>query len=224
MKKKCTDIKLKKELYPRDKISDLKVEEYSSLISLLPPIVINQDNILIDGAHRLHAHIKANQEFIECNIIETKDDDDLFLKAVELNAKHGYQMTQKEKKDHIISFYKKVLNNESKSFDIERLKSSFSIPDSTFWSWTKDMNEEVESLLLQKILELYLQCKTQEEIAKIIGFETHKPIGTKLKEIEQKMKDLVENPELEIEPKYQFLVDKMNEMFQFKPIYYTHNL
>ena len=38
------------------------------------------------------------------------------------------------------------------------------------------------------------------------------------------MKDLVENPELEIEPKYQFLVDKMNEMFQFKPIYYTHNL
>jgi len=223
MKKLIKDIVIREDLYPRDKINNSKVEEYSTIITLLPKIIINQDNILIDGAHRLHANKLANQKEIECEIIKTTDDDDLFLKAVELNAKHGYQMTQSEKKKSVIKFYEKIMKGKSKSFDVKRLKETFSIPDSTFSEWTKKMNEEVESLQLQKILNLHLQCKTQEEIAKEIGFKDHTPVNTKLKEIIQKTNELWQNPDSEIDTKYTFLQEKIKELCLFKPIYYNHH-
>lgn len=210
-------IELRMDLYPRLKINDEKVKEYKDVISLLPLIIINQDDILIDGAHRRQAFIETGQKEIEVEIIQTKDDDDILLKAIEFNAKHGYQLTQKEKKSQTIKLYEKVLNGQAKSYDVKRLKETFSIPDSTFSDWTKDLSDKLEGQLLEKILKLHLQCKTQEEIAEICGFQTHKPVGTKLKEIEEKYKILVENSDSEIEPKYEFLREKVKELFQFKP-------
>jgi len=220
MKKKIKDIQIIEELYPRDKINPSKVEEYQGYIGVLPSIVVNQDNVLIDGAHRLHAFKNAGQKEIECNILKTKDSDDLFLKAVELNAKHGYQMTQKEKKNHVIKLYEKTIKGEAKTFDIKRLKETFSIPESTFSLWTKDLNEELEGQQLQKILDLHLQNKTQEEIGNVIGI-ARTSVLTKIQEIERFLKELSENPELEIPTKYQFLFEKWQKMSEFKPLLYN---
>ncbi|KKM71123.1 hypothetical protein LCGC14_1433840 [marine sediment metagenome] len=220
MKKQIKDIKIIPELYPRDKINDNKVEEYTHYIGVLPAIVINQDNILIDGAHRLHAYKQADQKEIECSIMQTKDDDDLFLKAVELNAKHGYQMTQKEKKNHVIKLYEKTIKGEAKTFDVKRIKETFSIPESTFSLWTKDLNEELEGQQLAKILDLHLRNKTQEEIGKEMGI-SQQAVASKIKQIEQKFDEIQQNPELEIEVKYQFLSEKIDILQDFKPLIYN---
>jgi DNA modification methylase len=220
VQKKVNEIILKKELYPREKINESKVEEYKQYITVLPKIIINQDNILIDGAHRLHANKRMNQEFIECDVMETKDDDDLFLKAVELNAKHGYQMTQKEKKDSVISLYEKTLNGEAKSFDVKRLKESFGIPDTTFSDWTKKLSQEIEAKLLEKILNLYLQNHTQEEIGKKVGLARN-TVTDKIKEIDDFLKGMSENPISEIPTKFKFLADIYTKMSEFSPQLYN---
>lgn len=222
MKKQVNEIIIKEELYPRDRINNSKVEEYSEILSVLPPIIINQENILIDGAHRLFAFKKREQKEIDVEIIKTKDNDDLFLKAVELNAKHGYQLTQREKKNQIIKLYHKILKNESKSYDVKRLKEAFSIPDSTFSDWTKDLNDELESQQLQKILDLWLQCKTQEEIGNLLGMKQN-TISDKIKEIEQFLNEISDSPISEIPIKYQFLSQKFKEISEFKPLYYNHH-
>jgi len=208
------------ELYPRDRIEQDKVIEYSQCISLLPPIEINQDNILIDGAHRYWAHKRANQEKINVVVTKTIDDDDLFLKAIEANSQHGIALDNRTKKKLVVRLYSKLLSGEVK-YDVDRLKKSFSIPDSTFSDWTKQLNEELESQRLEKILDLHLQCKTQQQIADEVGFETHKPVGTKLTEIQRIIDGMFQNPNSEFGTKYQFLREKVNKLLEFKPMLYN---
>ena len=193
-----------KHLYPRNDINHSKIKEYEEYIGVMPPIIINQDDILLDGAHRLFANHNKEEEEIKVQIIETKDDDDIMLKAIELNATHGFQLTQQEKKKHITTLYKKVLENEAKSFDVKRLKSTFSVPDSTFSNWTKDLNDKLESLRLQNIIGLHLLCKTQQEIADEVG-EPRRTISAKIEKIEENIKKLAENPDSELLPKFEFL-------------------
>jgi hypothetical protein len=218
---KVADVIMNLDLYPREKVSQQKVDEYVSLIGVLPPITINQDNVLIDGAHRLYAYKAAGREKIEVEVVQTSGDDDLFLKAVELNARHGYQMTQKEKKQHVVRLYMKLLQNPSDvSYDPSRLRSVFSIPDSTWSDWVKDKEALFEGQLLGRILDLWLSGCTQERIAKELG-TTHKTVSTKLSEMQEVINVLVENPESEIGTKYQFLKDKMELLYQFDPLLYN---
>ena len=216
MKKQIKDIKIIEDLYPRDKINDSKVEEYKHLIGVLPPIVINQDNILIDGAHRLHANKQSGQKEIECFVLKTKDDDDLFLKAVELNAKHGYQMTSSEKKKHVVRLYKKIFDKSAKTFNNDRLKDAFSIPPSTFNDWVKDLDEEVENQRNQLVLNLVLQNFNYDDVALQCGLKSKSSVSERMKKIEQYLKDRSENPNSENPNDYKFLNEIMDFCSDFK--------
>jgi len=223
MKRKIKDIVIRMDLYPRLRINDCKVQEYKEILTLLPPIIINQDNILIDGAHRLQAYKEAEQKEIEIEIVQTKDDDDILLKAIELNSRHGFQLTQKEKKKKIIELYAKIMDNKRikpLSYDVKRLKESFSIPDSTFGDWTKDLNDELEAQLLEKILRLHLQCKTQQEIAEIVGLK-HNTIADKIKKIVTMLQYLSENPKSEIPTIFKEIGEKWLKLSEFKPELYN---
>lgn len=210
-----------KKFYPRIKVSPNKVEEYEAVLSLLPPIIINQDKILVDGAHRLQAFKNKEQKKIPYEEIKTKDDDDILLRAIELNSKHGFQLTQKEKKDEIVKLYEKVLSKKAKSFDVARLKHAFSVPDSTFSDWTKNLREKREGQLLERILSLNLQCKTQEEIEVIIGIKQQN-ISSKIRQIEEIFCEIQKNPNSEIDVKYEFLKDKIEVLREFSPRLFNH--
>ena len=214
------DIILDLELYPRLKVNDSKVQEYRDVLELMPLIIVNQKNVLIDGAHRRQASIEEEIAEVEVEVVETKDDDDLLLKAIELNASHGFALTQKEKKDQVILLYEKILNDEAQSFDVERLKKTFSIPDSTFSDWTKDLNDKLEAQLLEKILQLHLECKTQQEIADTVGVKQQQ-ITVKLNQINENIKILQENPMSDIDVKYEFLNEKLQTLQYFTPQLYN---
>ena len=100
--RKITDIIWREDLYPRFKPSPTKIVEYSEVIELLPPIDIDQHNILIDGYHRLKAHETAKKEEINCNIIQVKSEAELEQLAVQKNSQHGLQLSQKEKKVYAV--------------------------------------------------------------------------------------------------------------------------
>ena len=97
---KITDIVVKKELYPRLEPSEDLIEKYSENLEILPPIVINQEKILIDGLHRLRAHERFDAEIkptIKC-IVEDIKTDEILMRAIELNSQHGLQLSYREKK------------------------------------------------------------------------------------------------------------------------------
>lgn len=73
--------------------------------------------------------------------------------------------------------------------------------------------------MLQKILDLHLQCKTQEEIGNEVGL-ARTSVLTKLKEIEQFIKEMSENPNSEIPTIYKEIGQKWKEMSEFKPQLY----
>ena len=70
-------ITIREDLYPRKKIDEQKVKEYSENLDKLPPIVINQDKILIDGKHRVLAHKLAGKNEIEYTSEKTESESDL---------------------------------------------------------------------------------------------------------------------------------------------------
>jgi len=51
------------------------VEDYSQNIITMPPIIINQNNKIVDGVHRHHACLKAKQTSIKVKQIELSDED-----------------------------------------------------------------------------------------------------------------------------------------------------
>jgi len=220
VKRKIKDIIIKNELYPREKINQDKVKEYEQYIGVLPPITINQDNILIDGFHRYFAYKNTNQQEIDVVLDKTKDDDDLFLRSIELNAQHGLPLTQKEKRNLVISMYQKTIDNKDLSYDVRRLKTVFSIPDSTFSDWTKNLNDELESQRLEKILNLHLQCITQQQIADEIGLAIGS-ISEKLKKINEFINNYSEITDSELLEKNAFLTEKLQYISEFKPFLYN---
>lgn len=220
MKLTIDEIGIRKDLYPREKVNQDKVKEYSEYISVLPPVTVNQDNVLVDGFHRYYAHKLVDQAVIEVEIIQTDGDDDLLLKAIELNAKHGLHLTLSEKKKQVLDFYKKLIDDKTVCYDTTRLKKTLSIPDSTFSDWTKNLSDEIEAQRLEKILNLYLKNKTQHEIADEIGI-TQRQISSKISEIEKNIKILEENPNSEICIKYGFLAEKLQFLEDFNPKLYN---
>ena len=94
------------------------------------------------------------------------------------------------------------------------------LTDSTFSLWTKDLNEELEGQQLAKILDLHLECMTQEEIGKVVGL-SQKQVGIKIVDLQQNIKEIYQNPELEIGIKYEFLTQKIEEIYHFKPQLYN---
>ena len=58
-----SEIIFDKSLYSRTGGIDRNaVEDYSKNIITMPPIVINQNNKIVDGVHRYHACLKADQQ------------------------------------------------------------------------------------------------------------------------------------------------------------------
>ncbi len=73
MKVRCLDVVVNERLRNIDTEAVNQIAESISLSGLLQPIIINEDNILIDGNHRLQACIQLGYEDIECIIKDIEE-------------------------------------------------------------------------------------------------------------------------------------------------------
>ncbi len=162
MKKKIKDIIIRMDLYPRQDVDNKKIQEYVECVEFLPPILINQNNILIDGLHRLRAHKQAENKEIECKIETTSSENEIYLRAIETNSKHGLQLSMKDKQSVAIKLYD--LKNR------ERLIKSLSISSSTFDKWVSNKAKQLKEQKKEEAILTYLHAElTQRDVAEQTG-------------------------------------------------------
>lgn len=158
---KTSAVIFRKDLYPRLKPDPAKIQTYAADSDQLPPIEINQDNILIDGYHRLKAHETNKADKIACIITQTESDAHISLLAVQRNAKHGLQLSQDDKKRCALQWWDIRPQDE--------ICNALSISPRTFSRWTKHKRLEKAKQEKQHVNALWLSCHTQAEIADIVG-------------------------------------------------------
>ena len=159
LKLDTNSIVYRQDLYPRFKPNPSKIQEYAENIERLPPIELNQDNILIDGYHRWKAYETVKVSQIPYFITETKSEHKLEILAAQRNATHGQQLTQDEKRSCALKWFGVIPEDD--------IKTALSISRSTFDRWTKNKREDQEAQLKQKIYDLWLACETHDGISKI---------------------------------------------------------
>jgi len=131
----------------------------------LPPIEINQRDELIDGYHRWTAHKVAKADSITVFVTETESDKHFMRLAVARNASHGLQLTSAEKKALVLSMY------EGKPEEKSELSKLFSVSERTIATWTARRDKDMKARRNQRIVEMWLACYTDEEIAEAVGVD-----------------------------------------------------
>lgn len=163
MKVLIDQIKFEKDIYPRFQADNYTVNQYRLCIDQLPPITLTKDNVLIDGYHRLLAHKLEGLKEIEVEFVETTDHLELLLESIRRNSSHGKQLSIDEKRASSLKLYKAGIT------DLDKIALILSVTRQSVSNWTKDIRQEAKEKRNIEILELYLQCWTQEEIADKLG-------------------------------------------------------
>jgi len=208
--KKISDIKINEELYPRREVDEELIQTYAENLEVLPPININQDDILIDGLTRLSAHKRAEKTEIKCIVEHTKNEEEIYRRAVELNASHGKQLTRREKKDVAL----RLFNGENG----KELAGLLSVSPDCFNKWVRNIRIVREEQFKEKIVREYLHGElTEQQVADKLATTVSKVSKVK-KEVFEKINLLFR--EKDAAPKE--LQEKYWEIHKFNP--FTSNI
>jgi len=169
MKIKTTDVIYREDLYPRSETDPARVQAYAENLEVMPPIEINQNNILIDGWHRWTAHKKMEVDLIGAVVTETPSESELYFLAIERNSKHGMQLSAADKRDKARGIYHATPVKQRKEMK-HRLASLFSVTNKTISAWLSRIDKDTKEQQKKQIFDLWLACHTQQEIAKRVGW------------------------------------------------------
>ncbi len=140
------------------------VEDYSQNIIAMPPIIINQDNKIVDGVHRYHACKKVDQKSMKVKRIELPDED-IKLANLLIDIQSGVRHPVQDKKSLVVELYDPQ-NTEQNKLLMEEL----GVPQRTFYEWTSQkrslMQKQVNKAIAVDLLNPYL---TQQEVAERNG-------------------------------------------------------
>lgn len=158
---KTNQVVFRDDLYPRFEPNQAAIQKYANSIAFLPPIKVNQNNILIDGFHRWKAHQLEGMEEITAEIVQTASEKELKRLAYQLNSIHGLQLSTDEKQRYAQEMIGEI--------NIADLAAILSVSESTIKNWTSSQRKAIEEETNRRIIDLYLLCYTQEQIAEIVG-------------------------------------------------------
>lgn len=164
----------REDLYPRFKPNPALIQRYAENIDKLPPIEVNQDNILIDGYHRTKGHETAGVLEVPCIVTKTASEMELLMLAVKRNAAHGQQLTQEEKQSYAGKWFGQL--------PVDQICDTLSISRDTYERWTKTQRETAEKAIKKQIEEMWFRCYSTEEIADAVGME-RRTVADRIEEI-----------------------------------------
>ena len=165
---KVSDVVFRDDLYPRIEPNPQTVQKYAEDLEVLPAIEVNQNNELIDGWHRWTAHKKKEAETILAIVTETESDAHLLELAIERNAKHGFQLSLKDKRKMAQKIYSQT-DIDKRVRKREHLADILSVTVRTVENWIKDIDRDAKEERDVLAYEMWLACHTQEEIAEATG-------------------------------------------------------
>lgn len=153
----------REDLYPRIEPNASLIQRYAQNLDVLPPIEVNQDNILIDGFHRLTAHRKNEAETIRVVVTPTESDLDIFALAIERNARHGMQLSDADKRKTAIRLYAAGTGKEK-----DEIARILSVTPRSVTGYLADIDRQLNEERDRLVAEMYLACFTDEEIASAV--------------------------------------------------------
>lgn len=158
------EIVFRTDLYPRIQKSMDTVEQYKDSLDSLPPIEVNQHNELIDGWHRWTAHKSNGTASIPVIVTKTTSEAHFLELAIERNAKHGLQLSQEDKQKMAWRLYVVTPEKERPAKKVY-LQKLLSVAERTIRGWLADIDKKTEEEQRETAFNLWLQCRTQQEIA-----------------------------------------------------------
>ena len=85
----------------RDRVSAPLVQQYANVLrsgATMPPVLValvNGAMVLVDGHHRVAAHVQLGLPFVEADLVETKAEE-VRWRAAEANFRHGERLKPRE--------------------------------------------------------------------------------------------------------------------------------
>jgi len=161
---KADEIVYREDLYPRFQPDQATIQKYSDSTDYLPPIKINQNNILIDGFHRWKGFLLAGKNEIPVELIQTESEKELKRLAYQLNSNHGLQLSSDEKKRYAQEMFGEM--------SINSLCDVLGVSKRTVETWTQTQRKAAKQERDRRIVDLYLKAwNSQESIAEILGVD-----------------------------------------------------
>ena len=173
--RKVSDIVFREDLYPRIKHDSALVQQYAENLEVMPPIEVNQNNILIDGFHRLTAHRKVEKEEIAVVVTETQSENELFALSIERNSKHGMQLNDQDKRKTAVRLY-----SAGTGLDKQRIAEVLSVTTRQVNNYLTTIDKNLAEQRNKTIFDMWLACHTQEEIAAAVDLAVG-PVNEKIK-------------------------------------------
>jgi len=137
----------------------------------MPPIVINQNNKIVDGVHRYHACLKADQQSMNVKQIELPDED-IKLANLLIDIQSGVRHPIQDKRSIVIDLYDPQNTKQNKL-----LMDELGIPERTFYDWTAEKRSIMQKQVNQAIaIDLLNPHLTQQEIAEQNGYKDRNAI------------------------------------------------
>lgn len=185
------DIKIDASMDPRfgEERDHNVVERYVDNIDDLPPIVIDQDNHIIDGVHRYQAHLLAGEDTIQVKRQVMQDECEAFIASIKANSDHGQPLKSHHLRNAARRLYKQY------GFPNDEIESVVKRGESTISNWLRDLKQEWKAHVRETAYRLYEGTDeyvdkktseairkrewTQERIAKHLSGPREKQIGTR---------------------------------------------
>ena len=132
------DIKIDVSMDPRfgEERNQSVVEGYMEVLDRLPPIVIDQDNHIIDGVHRYQAHLLAGKDTIQVYRQEMQDEGAAFIASVEANTSFGQPLKAHQRRDAARRLYRQY------GFPNSEIETAVNRGPSTVTKWLSDLKDE----------------------------------------------------------------------------------
>ena len=145
-------------IYPRDSPDNVLISKYRDAVDHLPPIVIDRKNRIIDGYHRWQAMIAEG--ITECDFIlfDSDNDRECLMESIRLNATHGKQLTQKEKKEIAVRLYIQGIADDE-------IRKIISISERTVRNYLYEVREKERDTRLQLIKDYWTKGLSIRNIA-----------------------------------------------------------
>jgi hypothetical protein len=158
-----SEVVYREDLYPRIKSDPATIQKYADNIEVLPPIEVNQNNILIDGFHRWTAYKKLGKDKIPAIVTVTQSENEILALAIERNAAHGLQLSNQDKKEMAVKLY-----GSGAVKDLAKLQQILSIGKSTLYSCLDNLLKEEREKEKRLIFDLHMKAYSQDEIGKLL--------------------------------------------------------
>ncbi len=157
-------VRFVKELYPRLKPHDDVVERYRDALANLPPIVIARGGVLVDGYHRWQAHVREGAETIQAEDLGDLSDAEIVRESIRRNATHGQQLSRDDKRRMAGRLWT-ALADLPGSERVKDIAGLLAVSERSVQEWTKDVRKAEKQAQQDKAWDLWLDCKSEYEIA-----------------------------------------------------------